>query len=230
MLNFKMANQLRRLWDALRYRMKLLAQGRFDLVWYAIRCRVKGFDLGSVPLEKLGLTPERSVFHGNSGGPDLERILKMVEILPGSRVLDFGSGKGGAVLTLSEFPFAEIVGVELSPDLIRIAEANIHRAGLRQVHFIRADASNFADLDRFTHIYMYHPFPCPVVKDVMTNLARSLGRRERDITLIYTNPVCHETILASGLFQVDRQFQARDPFFIYVHRSPGMRDGETQMA
>jgi hypothetical protein len=41
--------------------------------------------------------------------------------------VDMGSGKGRALLVASEFPFAKIVGVELSQHLHQIAEENIKR-------------------------------------------------------------------------------------------------------
>ena len=39
--------------------------------------------------------------------------------------VDFGSGLGRAVLLASEFPFKKVIGVELSPQLTRIAFANV---------------------------------------------------------------------------------------------------------
>ena len=41
--------------------------------------------------------------------------------------VDMGSGKGRALLVASEFAFAKIVGIELSPHLHRIAQENIKR-------------------------------------------------------------------------------------------------------
>ena len=54
--------------------------------------------------------------------------------------VDMGSGKGRALLVASEFAFAKIVGIELSPHLHRIARRQ-HQAlqpGLPAVHAIRA--------------------------------------------------------------------------------------------
>jgi hypothetical protein len=39
--------------------------------------------------------------------------------------IDLGSGKGRALLLASEFPFQEIIGVELGPELHEIAKKNI---------------------------------------------------------------------------------------------------------
>src|SRR6202453_3410424 len=41
--------------------------------------------------------------------------------------VDAGSGKGRALLLASDYPFREIIGVELSPELERIARSNIAR-------------------------------------------------------------------------------------------------------
>src|SRR3984957_17090364 len=41
------------------------------------------------------------------------------------RFVDLGSGKGRALLLASDYPFREIIGVELSPELDQIARANI---------------------------------------------------------------------------------------------------------
>ena len=41
--------------------------------------------------------------------------------------VDLGSGKGRALLLASDYPFREVIGVELSPKLDRIARDNIAR-------------------------------------------------------------------------------------------------------
>jgi len=211
----------------------LLIQGRWDELWYPVQWRLRGYDFGSAGLEVLRLDPSRSNAHGNSGGPELERVLRAVGVENGSRIVDFGSGKGGAVLTMCKFPFAEVVGVELSRALISIAEGNCRRARARQVRFVETDAAEFADLDPFTHVYMYHPFPCAVVERVCANLQASLTRRNRKLTLIYKNPVCEETVLESGVFRRGRDMRmgAGDPeserYRIYVHDAAKMQ-GESE--
>lgn len=188
-------------------RFARLVGGKTDQMWWNLRMRLSGLDLAMVPLEKLGLSADRSVFYGNSGGPELKRVLDTLKISQGSRIVDFGCGKGGAILTFSKFPFDEIVGIDLSNDLIRIAEANMTRAVVKRVRFVHSDAADFTDLDGFTHIYMYHPFPCAVVKAVLGNLSHSLFRCERRLVLLYRNPVCHSTIVTSGLFRAADEFK-----------------------
>lgn len=203
-------------------RLQRLLSGRADVWWYALRSRLRGLDLSQVPLEQLGLSPDRSVFHDNSGGPDLKRVLKQLPIPKGSVALDYGSGKGGAVITLSEFPFIEVVGVEISRELLEVAEANLRRAHTDKARLVNCDASAFTDLDRVTHIYMYHPFRGEVLKAVLANVRASLSRCPRHLTLIYKNPVHHDAIIDSGAFRLERETNVGRAdrwglFKIYVH-------------
>ena len=184
---------------------------------------MKGFDLGRVDLHLLDVDPERANAHASSGGPDLYRVLKALKIPSGSRIIDFGSGKGGAALTMADFPFGQIVGIELSKELIKIAEKNCEMAGIRFARFVQADAAEYTDLDIFEYVYLFNPFPWNVLEAVCANLAASLARRDRKLTLIYKNPIYHHELMATGLFKVDRDFKF-DPakhewnrFRIYVH-------------
>jgi SAM-dependent methyltransferase len=196
-----------------------VASGRTDEVLYSLQNRLRKIDLEHVSVDDLGLPPDRAHFHSSSGGPDCARILRSLRIPRGSVGLDLGSGKGGAALTMARFPFDEVIGVELSDALIAIARANLQRAGLRHVRFVQADASEFTDLDRVTHIYMYNPFPCNVMRAVMGNVRASLSRRARELTIVYKNPLCHETIVeVPGWFEkTDERMLDEQWWYVYRH-------------
>jgi hypothetical protein len=179
----------------------MLVSGRTAEFLYLLRNRLNGIDLEFVSAEELGLSPERAHYHSNSGGPECARVFKSLRIPPGSVVVDIGSGKGGAVMTLRQLPFAEIIGVEASPKLIGIAMDNVARLRLGSIRFVHSDAAAFTDFDRVTHIYMYNPFPCHIVARVMTNIAESIGPAARNLTLVYRNPVCDGAIRSSGVFE-----------------------------
>ena len=201
-----------------------IASGRTDEVLYSLNNRFRKIDLEAVSVDELGLSDERAHFHSSSGGPDCARILRSLRIPRGSVAVDFGSGKGGAALTLARFRFDEVIGVELSDALIAIARANVERAGIRNVRFVQADASEFADLDRVTHIYMYNPFPCAVMRGVMANIRASLARRDRELTIIYKNPLCHETIVdPPGLFERTFETMLSEQWWYVYRHEPGKR-------
>jgi SAM-dependent methyltransferase len=198
-----------------------LAHGKLTELYYRILWRIKGCDISHVTCEDLGLSPETSCWHDTSGEA-LIRILKGLRIPKSSVILDLGSGKGGAILALSKFPFSDIVGVEISADLIAIARDNVSKMGLRNARFINCDATKFYDLDGFSHIYMYNPFPHVVMSQVLNNIAASLMRKNRPLMIIYKNPICHGIIMQSGLFEKVREFQYKTephPCFVYFHKS-----------
>jgi SAM-dependent methyltransferase len=65
----------------------------------------------------LAIDPER-----------FNRVLASLDIaFEGYTFVDFGSGKGRALLLASEFPFKKIVGLEFSAELHHVAEENIRR-------------------------------------------------------------------------------------------------------
>jgi 16S rRNA G966 N2-methylase RsmD len=200
--------------------VRLIGTGQTEELRFVIRNRWKGLDLDFVSVADLGLSPDRAEAHSATRTPVLRRIFRNVGIPPGSVVIDFGSGKGSAVIALAGLPFDEVIGVELSPALIAIAERNIARLRLEQrVRFVQTDAAEYHDLDRVTHIFMFNPFPCAVMTRVMANLEASLLRAPRPLSLVYRNPRCDQAISDTRLFQtVDDQQPAGDlPWRIYRH-------------
>jgi SAM-dependent methyltransferase len=206
----------------------LATHGRAAYAAYAVGNRVRGLDFGYVGLDRLGLSADRSVFHTNSGGPELARIVRTLDIPPGTCAVDLGSGKGGAVLTLSRQGYQKVVGVEIAAELVDVAWRNARRARRRNVEFVCCDASKFKDLEPFSHIYMYNPFHEPVMREVLVNIAESLERAPRDLTLIYCNPQHHDLLIESGIFIVAHEGDAKainltettgSRFVVYAHQA-----------
>jgi cyclopropane fatty-acyl-phospholipid synthase-like methyltransferase len=158
--------------------------------------------------------------HQYSVGPTLAKVLGAIQIPTGSVALDWGSGMGIAALTLSRY-FSLVIGVELSPELIAIAERNLARMHLDNIELHCADARTFTKgLERVTHIYLFNPFPEPVMAMAMENVRRSLSKNPRPLTIIYTFPTCHETIVAAG-FTHTRTFDFRYFYPVAIYQWEG---------
>jgi ubiquinone/menaquinone biosynthesis C-methylase UbiE len=84
------------------------------------------------------------------GGEYRKLIAFLVDELglpPAGRVLEIGPGPGWIGLWLARrLPGIEVVGVELSPDMIRVAERNRAAEGIENARFVQGDA---ADLGAF---------------------------------------------------------------------------------
>src|ERR1700678_53793 len=103
--------------------------------------------------------------------------------------VDLGSGKGRALLLASDYPFREIIGVELSPDLDRIARSNIARSseakGVRlpdtPVISMQGDATDFSWPPGPLIVYMWNAFSQPVMERIFRNLENSLKEEPREL-------------------------------------------------
>jgi hypothetical protein len=123
---------------------------------------------------------------------------------------------GGAMLTMAKFPFDRIDGLELSTQLVEIANRNLRRMGVTRSHIYHMDAADFTDYDRYSFLYLYHSFPLLVLEPVLANVRASLVRRPRRVLLIYRNPTFEAAVLGSGFSRL-REFQeCIPPCTVYV--------------
>lgn len=78
--------------------------------------------------------------------------------IPGSRVLDIGSGIGKFCLTAAHYhPGAEFYGVEQREDLIHFARQTQEFTGIQNVNFIHSNITGL-DFDDFDHFYFFNSF------------------------------------------------------------------------
>ncbi len=119
-------------------------------------------------------------------------------------LLDYGSGKGRALLAAARFPFGRLIGVEMNDWECEIARSNARIAAPRlrcsQIEVINADASVWPVPDDVSYIYMFNPFWGETFRMAMERVLESLDRRPRPLTIIYANPQCASELLATGRF------------------------------
>lgn len=118
--------------------------------------------------------------------------------------IDLGSGKGGALLLASEFPFREIIGVELSPKLHRTAMENVarYRPMMRKctnVHCLEDDAAEYKLPSGPLVLYMWNAFEGLAFERMLTNLETSLEQEPREIYVLYVHPEMDTRLTASRL-------------------------------
>jgi SAM-dependent methyltransferase len=107
--------------------------------------------------------------------------------------VDFGAGKGRAVLLASHYPFARIIGVEFSKELVEIARRNIAnysgptlRRNAMEMHY--GDATEFQIPNGPVVIYLYNPFGKELMEKLVNNVRVSLEREPRDFIVLYNTP------------------------------------------
>lgn len=106
--------------------------------------------------------------------------------------VDIGSGKGRALLLASRYAFDHLIGIELLPELHRVAGENVAKrfsGGAPNIALICADAAEFIFPQDPLVVFLFHPLPEAGFRRVMNNLEKSLCARRRSLYLIYANPI-----------------------------------------
>jgi predicted RNA methylase len=140
--------------------------------------------------------------------------------------VDLGSGKGRTLLVASEFPFRRVTGVEFSPELHAVAEDNIRkwqspRRRCSEVRSVCADAAASALPDDDLVLFMYNPFGAEVMERVIQNLERSLAARDRDVYVVYDNPLQRHVLDACAFL---KPLPTRERAAVYVHEAAHRRE------
>lgn len=201
---------------ALKTSTSLLLRGKWHEFYLRTLITLGYIDLKTITVDELNLSPERSYSYSDSGREDLQRVLSALKIKRGDKIVDFGCGKGGALITLAAYDFSRITGVEISGEMAAVARKNLERLKIKNVEIVCGDAKEFVELDEYNYFYFYNPFPCPVMLEVVENISRSLTRSPRKGTIIYLNPWCHDQIIEHGVFRKVEEFKHyAHVFFIY---------------
>lgn len=107
--------------------------------------------------------------------------------------IDIGSGKGRVLLMAAEYGFRRVVGVEFIPALHRVAANNIlkfiheHQSGI-EIENLCMDARDYLFPVRPLVVYLFNPFPLPVLNSVLKNLRISSELHSRPIHIMYRYP------------------------------------------
>jgi hypothetical protein len=123
-----------------------------------------------------------------------------------STFIDIGSGKGRTLLMASDFPFRRILGIELLPELHRIAKNNIlrYRSDSQKCTVIETvceDATQFAFPTEAMVLYLFNPLPETGLIRVISNLERSLKQSRRPVHVLYHNPLLEGVLAKSKCFK-----------------------------
>lgn len=181
--------------------------------------RTHGTDTsGFVHAEKLPAQEAaraHAVFYAGSQPSVLRAALKALPPVERCAFVDLGCGKGRALLVASEFPFRDILGIELSPDLAAIARRNAALFAKRfsdrtPIRIQVADASQFSVPSGDVVLFLYHPFGAELVAKVVQAVEAALRSEPRSLYIVYYNPVAANLFDASSL--LTRRFARQIPY------------------
>jgi len=115
--------------------------------------------------------------------------------------IDFGCGKGRALVLAAEHGFKRMIGVEFASSLYELAAHNIAVYRGRKVHSAPidlhcADAVQFEIPDEDAMLFFYNPFDHEVLSKVCRNMENAYRVRPRSLVIAYRNPV-HSDVFES---------------------------------
>jgi SAM-dependent methyltransferase len=129
--------------------------------------------------------------------------------------LDFGSGKGKALLIAGQLPYAKVLGVELRAELAESARHNIARARRRlRAGHVECEVSNVLTWpipDDTSTIFMYNPFFGQTFRTVMSRVFESYDRNPRKLHIVYQYPLEHNWLISTGRVAVENVRSSRWP-------------------
>ncbi len=132
-------------------------------------------------------------------------VLRELDLPAGQTTfVDVGCGKGRVVLLAARRPFRAVIGVELSPGLAAIARENLRRYRGRlpcpRVEVVEGDIRGFAWPEGPLVVYCYNPFRGTLFAEFLEGLIAARAPSPDPTLLVYSNPVEHERIVATGRF------------------------------
>ncbi len=108
--------------------------------------------------------------------------------------VDVGCGKGRALLLALRYPFRRVLGVELSPALAAVAQANLRKFSAEwrcaevPAEVVAGDATVFPVPAGPVVLFLYHPFAAPVMRRFLEHVLAAARAERREIYLLYANP------------------------------------------
>jgi hypothetical protein len=181
----------KRAWSALRDRYHSWSELALD--------RKYGIDTDGIDDNLTGLGAEaEGAAHGYGYEAIQLRVFRQIlQALPidfgNYTFIDFGAGKARALILAAEAGFQKCIGVELAPELVKIAEHNIERYKTRsgrstEIRIILEDARIFQLPEGQLLLFFYNPFDQHIMREVLQHVYEASRNRPEDIYIAYRNP------------------------------------------
>ena len=145
--------------------------------------------------------------------------------------VDYGAGKGRALLLASHYPFAAVGGIEFAEELhdnatMNIAQFSRSRMKCRNVECTLADVADIKPVEGEAIHYFFNPFAPRMLAEVLNGIVESYHAKPRRLYLILIDMDAAEIVHKTGIFQeAELPFPERllakflSPYKISVYRS-----------
>lgn len=126
----------------------------------------------------------------------INRILDRLSLQPADVFVDVGSGKGRVLCLAARHTVREVIGIEMVPELCRVAEKNSrHLRGRKSPIVIYNSLAQEFDYTKGTVFTFFNPFGAETLSIVLDRIQAGLEKSPRPIRIAYANPE-HDVILS----------------------------------
>jgi hypothetical protein len=199
--------------------LRVLIDRRFDRKYGVDTAGLIGFQ----SLDVAGESKTAGVHYEPSPVPALRAILKSLKINHRQySFVDYGSGKGRVLLLASDYPYRQVIGIEIANSLHAVAQQNIEIWKRRNQHCgeiksLNMDAREFELPDTPLVIFFFTPFFSPVIDRVIEKIKSKIDRNTGEVLIIYygTNQRFVSHLKQLGLQQ--REIYSKRPLTALSH-------------
>ena len=201
--------------DYLKYFLYIAWHWNIRLAWFTVHHEIIGEKKYALRTTKLNNLKTLSL-KGDIEGAEiyqganyflLEKIFSFLDTIDGIKnIIDFGCGKGRVMAVAANYNFKKITGIDFAKELCDEAKINVTPLQLKcpekifNVHHINAvDHTIEDDTNVF---FFFNPFDEIIMLRVVKNILQSLKNNEREIYIVYINPVYKEIFLSAGFKEI----------------------------
>ena len=149
-----------------------------------------------VPLVSLDIDSPNVNFGSRYQASDPDEFRMLIRLLPvepkDNVFIDFGSGKGRALLLAAEMNFRRVIGVEFSAELNAIAASNVRQFERQTRHsrieLVTADAACYVPPPEPSVLYFFNPFSDHVLRTVVDQMRASMREHPRRVFMVFAGP------------------------------------------
>ena len=227
----KIKFQLQRIRESLQYHglgitvlksYATLVDHSFDIKYGLDTCAISQLDELTINSDNK----ERGVLYVPTMLIPLRKLFHAIKpIFPDDSILvDFGCGKGRVLLVASEFGFREARGIDFAEELCETAKKNCSiyktKSGFStEFKIIGCDVINYQINPDENVFYLFNPFDETILLKVLCNIASSLQTKQREILIIYHNPLYTHSIEKSNNFVKLQELSfLGNKFIVYSNR------------
>jgi len=147
----------------------------------------------------------------------MRRALNVLPHQDNATFLDLGCGKGRALVVAAEFPFRSVIGIEISPELVRVAKKNAQVVAQNfpertLITVVNGNALDYALPEGNLIVFLYNPFGECLIRELLAKIETALLKKDRSIWVVYINPVWgHLFDTSSALSRIHAESVPYDP-------------------